>query len=602
MKRKQARRFVKNRRTGEIAVQSTPGHIAPLSAIGPGTAFDAAGLLDALIEVEEMLSPAFAQERVPPELTIAFLADAMYTLLTGESEIPSRKLRVTLCQFILAAWSSGRFTPSPAFPYSFEQVFNDAEVPAEEGEDGLDDAQIAAAHTLAASLSRKEQLVASRTIEIDRVRDALFFRGTRALRWKQYARAEDLLRQAVRLDLRDESEACYYLALTRVRQRDLAEGSQLFVQDHGDRDAPLSWLLGEWCSLCASSSRAAYLAAIADDMEEEADPLAYKEEEFDLDYGTEEDDAFQGLAAAIFAYLHGDYQLCLTMLEGFEADTLDIADWAASFWNALALAAMGQYEEADGWLRQAIVEDIPLPFLLPLRWYERSHPSFYQRTVRPLFTEHDLWPLVAACDEGEQEARRSRRARIQWRVDQVNASLPGFSQVSRALDALRETSPAAFQQGRPTCRSFTHPRGIEIASEYARLHLPLYAGDDELPVFLAEIPASPASHPVKALVAALLEQLGDPLARIRDSEMQKRSRLVQRLRARQVEMIILTHMENLAAATLADTIEWLCRLFADDIGSVSLLLVGTRSTIEQVGASHAEFGSFLSELDISPLA
>lgn len=397
--RKQARRFVKNRATGKIAVQSTSSYRAPLSEIGPGAAFDAAGLLDALIEVEEMLSPAFAQDRVPPELTIAFLADAMYALLTGESEIPTRKLRVTLCEFILTAWSSGRFTPSPAFPYSFEQVFNDVEVPLEKEHDGLDDAQIAAAHALAASLTRKEQLVASRTIEIDRVQDALYFRGLRALRRKQYERAEENLRQAVRLDLRDESEACYYLALTRVRQRDLAEGSQLFVQDYGDRRAPLSWLFSEWCSLCASSSRAAYLAAVARDMEEEGDPLVYKEEEFDLDYGDEEDDAFQGLAAAIFAYLHGDYQLCLIMLEDFEAAELDIADWTASFWNAMALAALGQYEAAAGWLRQAIVEDIPPPFLLPLRWYERSHPLFYQRTVGPLFTEHDLWPLVAACDK-----------------------------------------------------------------------------------------------------------------------------------------------------------------------------------------------------------
>ena len=117
------RYFVQATRTGRISIRSTP-HL-PVRTEETVRSFDLDELLVALLDVEVLLAPAFVQEHVPPALCIAFLADDIYGHLTGEEEIQSPELRATLAQFVLTAWSSGTWTPRPAFPYTLDQVVAD---------------------------------------------------------------------------------------------------------------------------------------------------------------------------------------------------------------------------------------------------------------------------------------------------------------------------------------------------------------------------------------------------------------------------------------------------------------------------------------------
>jgi hypothetical protein len=66
----------------------------------------------------------------------------------------------------------------------------------------------------------------------------------------------------------------------------------------------------------------------------------------------------------------------------------------------MAMAQLGQYPQAQTALQQTLAEDIPPLFLLPLRWFEHSHPHFFECTVSPLFTTYDLWQEVEAANEG----------------------------------------------------------------------------------------------------------------------------------------------------------------------------------------------------------
>jgi tetratricopeptide (TPR) repeat protein len=60
----------------------------------------------------------------------------------------------------------------------------------------------------------------------------------------------------------------------------------------------------------------------------------------------------------------------------------------AHFWNGLACAFLGRYEEAATALRQALAAEPPVPAVLltPLRWLEHPHPDFYSTSVAPLLT------------------------------------------------------------------------------------------------------------------------------------------------------------------------------------------------------------------------
>ena len=136
-----------------------------------------------------------------------------------------------LCQFVLAAWSNGKFTPSPAFPYSYDQIVTDFTTPPGEREDTLSDSEIDAALALAESLLREEHLPPEHMRGIDRVLQTLIFRGLRAMSQKQYERAAFVFLQAERLDVWGESQARYFRAMALVWLREIAEASALFALD-----------------------------------------------------------------------------------------------------------------------------------------------------------------------------------------------------------------------------------------------------------------------------------------------------------------------------------------------------------------------------------
>jgi len=613
MARGTQRRFVVDRRTGLITILPKAG-AAHREGSGPA---DDSELLDALAEVEEMLSPVFAQDRVSPLDLIALLADAMYIRLTGELETPSRELRIKLCEFILTAWSQGLFTPSAACPYTIEEILaaSGSQVLLKEQEEQLDGEAIRAALSAALEApppaddgqrSAYERLKHDMK-DIDQMRDELVRRGVGALHNRQYERAEQYFRQAIQADMLDESEACYYLALCRLWQLDFDEASYLFEVDSQDREgeAPLSWLLSAWCAICASSSMAAYLALLSDEMDDDQDPLSHLQAMFDFDYEVYDDLSLQDLASAFFAYLRGEYHACLELLDAFVPDVLEIPTWFVPFWSAMARASLGNFDEADSMLRAARACDIPPLLLLPLRWFEQSQPEFFERSVSPAFTQYDLWKQVAARNEREQLVREERRKHLQWLIDHIDEEFPGFAPVLRELDAMRERGRSAKQASDLECRYLAEPSGEDFAHTYARIAERLQMESEHaLPIFLAQIPPLCSPRPVTYLVSALLEQLGDPHTHRRESEARKRSRLIQRLRERQVDLVILTHIEDLATPAgsklLLGEIEWIRHLFVDEIGSIPLLLIGDRSVIEDICAANVDFSRLLTALVADP--
>lgn len=553
-------------------------------------------LLEALIEVETILTPTFVQEHVPPVETIAFLADGIYARLTGESEIDSDELRAMLIQFVLLAWSQKLFTPGPCFPYSYEQVLEAFQASPEDSPDsGLDQSPPSLPET-SEEMSPYERLKYEMR-DIDLARDTLIARGIQALDRKHYTRAEQYLREAVQADMLDESEACYFLALTRLWQRDFDEASYLFEVDSQDREgeAPLSWLFSLWCALCASSSLAEYFITLRYALEEEGDPLADLQEHFEFDYAEYDDEGLHACATALFAYLQDAADVCLLSLEDFEPDLLSIPAWFVSFWRVMAMVELGKEDAAQITLQQMLAEDIPPLLLLPLRWSEHDHPHFFESTVSPLFTTYDLWTQVTARNEREHVIHQERQQQAQWWMTHLEEKLPGFSKIEQALTALRDRP----QSGDSIFHALTHPDSEKCVqayleqSQYQRIALMR-----NQPVFLAEIPPPRSSRSPAYLVTALLEQLGDPSARKRDGEIQKRLRLIQLLQSRKVQLVILTHIDRLTTPSgtklLQGEIEWLRHLFANEIKSIPLVLVGPAAFLKQIQTTNTQ-------LHLSPL-
>lgn len=605
MARNTKRRFVKDGRTGRITILPKEG-----ASSRKGDLPDDKELLDALVEVEAMLSPVFPRDGVSPADSVPLLADAMYIRLTGEIETPPGDLRILLCEYILTVWSQGLFTPSAAFPYALEEVVSSAQASLQEQESQIGDEEVCAALSAAlesprpiedGQLSPYERLKYDMR-DIDQARDELIERGIRALEQKRYRLAEHYFRQAGKTDMLDESEAFYYLAMTDLWLLDFDEAAYLFEVDSQDREgeAPVSWLLAEWCAISAASSRAQYLAAIRDDMDERGDSITYKQELFDFDYQDYEDSGLQAFAAAFFAYLRGEYERCLDQLDECFPDFLELPDWFVSFWSAMAQASMGAYEEARDLLREALGCDIPPLLLLPLRWFERSHPEFYARFVSPLFTEYDLWKQVEARRTREQIVRDERRKQAQWVINRLEQKHSGFVEVRRELDAMRERR-RLLQEGGFECRYLPTPLGEEFSQAYAGLLQEQGTGDDACqPVFVAEIPPPCSPRSSTYLVTALLAQLDDPLVHRRAGEARKRRRLIEVLHERKVELVILTCVEHLTTPAgrklLRNEIEWLRHLFVNEIGTVPLLLVGEDFMIEEIRRSNPDFGHLLFEL------
>jgi hypothetical protein len=606
------RRFVVDTHTGRLAIRSRGG----TRQRGTGTS-DHTELLEALIDVEQMLSPAFAQDPVSPVDLVALLADAMYVRLTGELASPSRELRIQLCDYILTTWSQGLFTPSAACPYSIEEVLGAFQaLPIEQRADPDDEAMRAALSAVLQSHPSADdggkppyERLKDDMRDIDEARNELVRKGVRALRAKQYTRAEQYFRQAIESDMLDESEACYYLALCRLWQLDFDEACYLFEVDSQDREgeAPLSWLLAAWCAMCVASSRGSYLAVVREEMEDqdERDPVTDLRETFDFDYEDYADASIQELASALFAYLAGDYQACLELLDACEPEFLEVPPWFAPFWSAMALAELQAYDEADTLLREALARDIPPLLLLPLRWLEQGQPELYERSVAPIFARFDLWKQVEAREERERIQHEEHRYHLQWLIDHIDEDFPGFAPVLRELDAMRERSRSAQRAAPPECRYLVAPGSADFAHVYAEIaeRWQMSRGG-ALPVFLATIPPPRLPRPATYLVSALLEQLGDPFAHKHTRADLKRSRLVQRLKERQVELILLANLGNLTTPSreklLPGELEWIRRLFATELGSIPLVLVGDRSIIDAICAANTDFACMLREIVVLP--
>jgi hypothetical protein len=586
MKKKHQRRFMLKRRDGKLSVQSKEKSTLPMNP-----RIESEELLEALIEVEALLSPTLVQEHVPLAETIAFLADGIAVRLTGKNDIHSHELRAALIRFILLVWSQGIFTPSPAFPYTYEQVIEAFHVPLMDGMLEESEDQSPPSHPQTSTDLSPDAQLKHEMRDVDLARDALVARGRHALDRKQYTHAEQYLREAVQADMLDESEACYFLATTRMWQRDLNEASYLFEVDSEDREgeAPLSYLLAIWGALCASSTLAEYLTTQRDGMEEDGDPLTDHQEYFAFDYEEYDDEGIHTCASAFFAYLRGEASQCLDLLEHFELDLLEIPAWFVCFWQVMAMVELGQYERAQAALRQTQAEDIPPLFLLPLRWFEQSHPLFFESTISPLFTSLNLWKEIEAANARERQSQEERQKRAQWWITHHEEKLPGFSRIEQALSALRD----GLTRGDVPFRSLTIPNGEAYAEAYLELVQHQRTGAiGSLPVFLAEVPPPRSSRPATYLVTALLEQLGDPLASKRDSEIQKRYRLIQLLRDRNVELAILTHVEHLTTPSgtkiLSGEIEWIRHLFANEIKTIPLVLVGPAHVFEQMQTTNKE--------------
>jgi hypothetical protein len=342
------------------------------------------------------------------------------------------------------------------------------------------------------------------------------------------------------------------------------------------------------------------MAAVRDEMDERGDPIAHKQALFDFDYRDYEDSGLQAFAAAFFAYLRGEYERCLDLLDECFPDFLELPDWFVPFWCAMAQASIGAYGEARDMLREALDCDIPPLLLLPLRWFERSQPEFYARFVSPLFAECDLWKQVEDRNKREQTARDERRRRAQWVIDQLEQEHAGFVEVRRELDAMRERQ-RLLQEAGLECRYLTDPLGEEFAHAYAGLLQEQEAGDDtSQPVFVAEIPPPCSPRSSAYLVTALLAQLGDPLVHKRAGEAQKRRRLIEVLKERKIELVILTCIEQLTTPAgrklLRNEIEWIRHLFVNEIGTIPLLLVGEDFMIEAIRQANPDFGRLLYEL------
>lgn len=414
------RRFVLNRRSKTISIHS-PSGAGDREAIDGG-ALNVDDFLEALIEVEKMLTPTLIEDQVPVSDAIPFLADAMYIYLTGEMEIQNPQLRVSLIEFILVTWERGQFVPSESFPYTLSELQQEVAI------SSLDDVRAsleeALAHPEAISpeINRPSsyELLKEDMREIDQERDRFLRLGKQALRRKRFDLAEKHFRNAVELDTLDESEACYYLALTRLWQRDFGEAHYLFDVDHQDREgeAPLSWVLTEWCAICAASSPSAYLTSILDEMDEGEDPLQYKEELFSFDYGAYPDEAFHHLVAALFAYIRGSFEESLELLEECKAPERDLPTWVVPFWKSMANLALGLHADALKWLRHALTAEIPPLLLLPLRWHEHDPSDVFEQDMHPLFDNFGLWSQVIELNEREQKNRKERQERIQWWMEQ----------------------------------------------------------------------------------------------------------------------------------------------------------------------------------------
>jgi tetratricopeptide (TPR) repeat protein len=101
---------------------------------------------------------------------------------------------------------------------------------------------------------------------------------------------------------------------------------------------------------------------------------------------TSQDSSVASLCRGVAELLREQYAQAQAAFE--RTTRLEPGKGDVQFWNGLACAFLGRYEEAAAALRQALTAESPMPAVLltPLRWLEHPHPDFYRTSVAPLLT------------------------------------------------------------------------------------------------------------------------------------------------------------------------------------------------------------------------
>src|SRR5712692_3388923 len=113
-KGRKKRRDANHRRHGAVLVR-TPKEATPdLSEL-------AAPFAAALRKAEALATPYILAHQLAPAEALAKLVEIMQLYLTSD-ETPSDRLASLVHTVVLGLWSNGLFTPSAAFPYSYDDL------------------------------------------------------------------------------------------------------------------------------------------------------------------------------------------------------------------------------------------------------------------------------------------------------------------------------------------------------------------------------------------------------------------------------------------------------------------------------------------------
>lgn len=134
------------------------------------------------------------------------------------------------------------------------------------------------------------------------------------------------------------------------------------------------------------------------------------------------------------------------------------------------------------------------------------------------------------------------------------------------------------------------PRVEDLLKEYLRQNPRDESGETtRIPVFFVELPPPPERRSANFLPSALLEQLGDPAARIREPADHKTYRLVRFIRACQVELIILAQFHHLLSAKrrqpLTSEFNWILELIMHQVKEVPVVVSGDQALTEHLPGS-----------------
>jgi len=175
---------------------------------------------------------------------------------------------------------------------------------------------------------------------------------------------------------------------------------------------------------------------------------------------------------------------------------------------------------------------------------------------------------------------------------------PEYLQFRAELDRMRELHRSSAL-AEPACRYIGDPPGKTLALTYAE-QFPRADAGTAFPVFCAAIPPTPAHRTQSYLVAALLEQLGDPKATKREDSVLKSVRFIKLLRRYAVELVILTDVHRLTTPggtkLLLGEFDWIKWVFKSELPNVALLLVGEIEVLDELIDANAQFSRLLSPI------